>query len=62
MVSWLFFKNLVDVVGYMVYFGYFLDYDGQLLDEVLVIVFWLGKSFIGEEMVEIVCYGLLYIQ
>lgn len=36
--------------------------DGQVLDEVVVTLFKDGKSFTGEDTVEIACHGSVYIQ
>lgn len=36
--------------------------DGQILDEVVVTLFKDGKSFTGEDTVEIACHGSLFIQ
>lgn len=55
-------KNLSDKPSHTVHFGVFTDGKKNAIDEVLVSVFDEGKSFTGEESVEISCHGSLYIQ
>lgn len=61
-VSSLLSRNLSDSPTHKAHFGYFRDTEGQLLDEVVATVFHAGKSFTGEETVEIACHGSPYIQ
>ncbi|MEN9302528.1 MAG: hypothetical protein RL264_957 [Bacteroidota bacterium] len=55
-------KILSDKASHTVHFGHFFDENRQMLDEVLVTIFDHGKSFTGEESVEIACHGSVYIQ
>ena len=43
--------------SHRVYYGYFRDQKDEILDEVLVSYFTKGRSFTGEETVEISCHG-----
>lgn len=61
-VSSLFSKNLLNTSTHTVHFGTISAVDGTLIDEVLVTVFEHGKSFTGEESVEISCHGSTFIQ
>ena len=54
-------KKLKDQKSHTLHFGDFL-FNDQLIDEVLVSVFEKGKSFTGDESVEITCHGSTYIQ
>ncbi len=54
-------KNVSTVPSHSVHFGNFL-YENEIIDEVLVSVFAHGKSFTGEESVEISCHGSPFIQ
>lgn len=58
----LFSKKLSDKASHTLHFGNWLSADGALIDEVLVSVFVEGRSFTGEESVEISCHGSPYIQ
>lgn len=58
----LFSKKLSQAPSHTLHFGNWMDVQGQLIDEVLVSVFAEGKSFTGEESVEISCHGSPYIQ
>jgi tRNA modification GTPase len=54
-------KKLSDAKPNTVHFGR-VEWEGTLLDEVLVTVFHAPRSFTGEESVEISCHGSVYIQ
>ncbi|MFM7472816.1 MAG: tRNA uridine-5-carboxymethylaminomethyl(34) synthesis GTPase MnmE, partial [Crocinitomicaceae bacterium] len=54
-------KNVSTVPSHSVHFGNFL-HKNEIIDEVLVSVFAHGKSFTGEESVEISCHGSPFIQ
>lgn len=43
--------------SHRVYYGYFKDAEGLNIDEVLVTYFAKGKSFTGDESIEISCHG-----
>jgi len=58
----IFSKKLANVSSHSVHFGTVHDSKGELIDEVLVTVFHLGKSFTGEESVEISCHASPFIQ
>ncbi|XOV66224.1 MAG: tRNA uridine-5-carboxymethylaminomethyl(34) synthesis GTPase MnmE [Fluviicola sp.] len=60
--SKVFSKNLEGTVSHTSHFGTIKNPDGAIVDEVLVTVFDTGKSFTGEESVEIGCHGSPYIQ
>ncbi|MEY3126046.1 MAG: hypothetical protein RL273_149 [Bacteroidota bacterium] len=55
-------KPLKDKASHTSHFGLFSAHDKTLIDEVLVCVFSEGKSFTGEESVEISCHASPYIQ
>lgn len=55
-------KPLKDKETHTVHFGLLKNSGGELIDEVLVTLFMHGKSFTGEESVEISCHGSSYIQ
>jgi tRNA modification GTPase len=55
-------KPLQDKASHTSHFGLFSALDKTLIDEVLVSVFSEGKSFTGEESVEISCHASPYIQ
>lgn len=61
-VSRIFSKSLVGKSSHTAHFGTVRGADGNLIDEVLLTVFAEGKSFTGEESVEITCHGSPYIQ
>ena len=61
-VSKCFSKSLSSVDSHTVHFGIFKNANGVALDEVLVTVFRQGKSFTGEESIEISCHGSPYVQ
>lgn len=54
-------KKLKNQVSHTLHFGDIKD-NATWVDEVLVAIFEEGKSFTGEETVEISCHGSLYIQ
>jgi len=60
-ISKIFSKNLTKVTSHTTHFGIIKDNDGILIDEVLVAVFDQGKSFTGEESVEVSCHGSSFI-
>lgn len=53
-------KNLAKVKPYTLHFGP-LQYNGFLLDEVLVSIFHNPRSYTGEDLVEISCHGSPFI-
>lgn len=53
-------KNLAECVSHSAHFGT-INSGSEIVDEVLVTVFHEGKSFTGEETIEISCHGSLYI-
>jgi len=55
-------KPLQDKASHTSHFGLFSAPDKTLIDEVLVSIFREGKSFTGEESVEISCHASPYIQ
>jgi len=59
--SRLFSKNLKEKSTHTVHFGTITSLNGELLDEVLVTLFAEGKSYTGEESVEISCHGSAFI-
>ncbi|HIP32123.1 MAG TPA: tRNA uridine-5-carboxymethylaminomethyl(34) synthesis GTPase MnmE [Crocinitomicaceae bacterium] len=60
-ISKVFSKNLVGATSHTTHFGTIKDKSGELIDEVLVTVFEQGKSFTGEESVEVSCHGSSFI-
>ncbi|MFN6015375.1 MAG: tRNA uridine-5-carboxymethylaminomethyl(34) synthesis GTPase MnmE [Flavobacteriales bacterium] len=55
-------KDLSDKASHTVHFGNFLSGQNVIIDEVLVTIFQQGKSFTGEESIEISCHASPYIQ
>lgn len=55
-------KKLSEKASHTVHFGLFKSQKGETIDEVLISVFDSGKSFTGEESVEISCHASPYIQ
>ncbi|MCO4814119.1 MAG: tRNA uridine-5-carboxymethylaminomethyl(34) synthesis GTPase MnmE, partial [Flavobacteriales bacterium] len=53
--SKVFSKDLISASSHTAHFGTIKDKSGNLIDEVLITVFENGKSFTGEESVEISC-------
>jgi tRNA modification GTPase len=62
MVSKAFSKDLTPLASHTVHLGWMLSSSGERLDEVLATLFDHGKSFTGEESVELACHGSPYIQ
>ncbi|MFM6935802.1 MAG: tRNA uridine-5-carboxymethylaminomethyl(34) synthesis GTPase MnmE [Flavobacteriales bacterium] len=62
LVSKLFSKNLEKPSSHSIHLGWMSNVTGERIDEVLVSIFDEGKSFTGEESVEIACHGSIYIQ
>ena len=61
-VSKVFSKDLSVQKSHTVHLGWISNLEGDRIDEVLVTLFDDGKSFTGEESVEIACHGSIYIQ
>lgn len=59
--SRLFSKDLKGKSTHTVHFGTISNLKGELLDEVLITLFAEGKSYTGEESVEISCHGSSFI-
>ena len=57
----IFSKDIRKVKSHTIHFGNII-YNDDIIDEVLVSIFKKGKSFTGEESVEISCHGSTYIQ
>ncbi len=55
-------KELSNEESHTLHFGLFKNEEGNLVDEVLVSVFHEGKSFTGEESIEISCHSSNFIQ
>jgi tRNA modification GTPase len=55
-------KDLSALSSHSVHLGWMLSASGERLDEVLVTLFDHGKSFTGEESIELACHGSPYIQ
>lgn len=53
-------KNLLMQNSHTAHFGYLMEQD-KVMDEVLITLFSAGKSYTGEETVEISCHGSTYI-
>ena len=62
LVSKAFSKDLSSLLSHTVHLGWMLSASGERLDEVLATLFDHGKSFTGEESVELACHGSPYIQ
>ena len=62
LVSKAFSKDLSSLPSHTVHLGWMLSGTGERLDEVLATLFDHGKSFTGEESVELACHGSPYIQ
>ncbi len=58
----IFSKSISQVESHTVHFGKIRQKDKTILDEVLVTVLHKGKSFTGENTVEIACHGSNFIQ
>lgn len=61
-VSRAFSKDLTTLPTHTVHLGWMRSATGERLDEVLATIFDHGKSFTGEESVELACHGSPYIQ
>lgn len=61
-VSKAFSKDLTQLQSHTVHLGWMRSATGERLDEVLATIFDHGKSFTGEESVELACHGSPYIQ
>lgn len=59
-ISSVFSKNLINQSSHTAHFGRIKDKD-RIIDEVLVTLFKEGKSYTGEEVVEVSCHGSQYI-
>ena len=55
-------KDLTSHKSHTIHFGVLSDSNGKAIDEVLISIFNEGKSFTGEESVEISCHGSVFIQ
>ena len=55
-------KNLENKDSHTIVFGNFSSNKGEIIDEVLVSVFHSGRSYTGEETIEISCHGSPFIQ
>jgi tRNA modification GTPase len=55
-------KDLSSQKSHTVHLGWISNLAGERIDEVLLTLFDDGKSFTGEESVEIACHGSIYIQ
>jgi tRNA modification GTPase len=55
-------RSIQSAASHSAHFGTIRNTQGAIIDEVLVTVFQTGKSFTGEESVEIGCHGSPYIQ
>jgi len=62
LVSKTFSKDLSSLPSHTVHLGWMLSASQERLDEVLATIFDHGKSFTGEESVELACHGSPYIQ
>jgi tRNA modification GTPase len=62
LVSKAFSKDLTVLPTHTVHLGWMLGANGDRLDEVLATLFDHGKSFTGEESVELACHGSTFIQ
>lgn len=62
LVSRAFSKDLTQLPSHSVHLGWLRSALGENLDEVLVTLFDHGKSFTGEESVELACHGSTFIQ
>jgi tRNA modification GTPase len=55
-------RDLTSHKSHTIHFGVLSDSNGKGVDEVLISIFEQGKSFTGEESVEISCHGSTFIQ
>jgi len=54
-------KSLAKQASHTLHFGIWIDSHGEMIDEVVVSLFHQGKSFTGEDTVEIAAHGSPYI-
>jgi tRNA modification GTPase len=50
-------QKLADAAGFTAHFGRLYNGDGEMVDEVIALVFRAPRSFTAEEMVEFTCHG-----
>jgi tRNA modification GTPase len=62
MIAPCFSKKIAERSSHTIHFGTIHHLDGSLIDEVLLSLFAEGKSFTGEESIEISCHASAYIQ
>lgn len=55
-------KSLAEAASHSAHFARLKNAEGKVIDEVVLTLFREGKSFTGEETVEIACHGSTYIQ
>lgn len=57
-------KNLTlnDIIPYRMYYGEFIDTNNRSIDDVMITFFKAPHSYTGEDSVEIVCHGSIFIQ
>jgi tRNA modification GTPase len=55
-------KDLTHKNSHTIHFGVISDSNGKAIDEVLISIFEHGRSFTGEESIEISCHGSIFIQ
>jgi len=60
-INTIFSKDILNVKSHTIHFGT-ISKDNKIIDEVLVSIFKNGKSYTGEETVEISCHGSTFIQ
>ncbi|MDG1841690.1 MAG: tRNA uridine-5-carboxymethylaminomethyl(34) synthesis GTPase MnmE, partial [Crocinitomicaceae bacterium] len=60
-VSDFFSKNIKAAKSHTLHFGTFSNKQAELIDEVLLSIFHEGKSYTGEQSVEISCHGSAYV-
>ena len=60
-ISEVFSRDLNNKNSHTTHFGLLRDNKGEIVDEVLITIFHEGKSYTGEESVEISCHGSPYI-
>ena len=57
----IFSRDILSAKSHTMHFGTLSD-NNKIIDEVLVSIFKHGKSYTGEETVEISCHGSIFIQ
>lgn len=55
-------KDIDKIVSHTAHLGKILQSNGDVLDEVVLTVFWAPNSFTGEDVIEISCHGSKWIQ